>query len=592
MRPVFALFILCAIAPGIYAQQACEAAPSPSFEGVIGRTAQDSTPSLLRPATPAAGSPNVVYIVLDDTGFGDLGCYGSSVSTPSIDSLAEGGLLFNNFQSKAVCSPTRAALLTGRNAHSIGMKELPGGDQGFPHTRGRVPASAANIAQILGRNGYSTFAVGKWHLVPREDMTPAGDRTHWPLQKGFGRFHGFLSGWTDQYRPDLVVDNHAVPPPERPGYHFSEDIVDQAIAMLEGKLEADAQKPFFLYLAFGATHAPIQVPKRYINKYKGAFDEGWDAIRERRYRRQLELGVIPSESKLPPRNPGDPAWSDLSETERRVFARFMEAYAGFTEHTDDQIDRLLGFLKKKGQFDNTLIVLISDNGGAPEAGLKGNFARSYGDDTTVAEMYERLDELGGPSTQPLYPRPWAMASSAPFKYYKLWPLNGGVRTPMIVSWPERIRTTGLREQFIDVIDITPTVLDYLGISAPGAFDGVCQMPMHGKSLRAVFGDPAAPAPRDTQFFELWGSRGIYHKGWKAVAFHTPGTDFESDHWELYNVEEDFTETADLASRHPEKLKELQDLWWAEAERLGALPQLEAIPMRQRTYNQILADPEP
>ena len=369
------------------------------------RTAQDSKPSLLQPARPAPGSPNVVYIVLDDTGFGDLGCYGSSVSTPGIDSLAEGGLLFNNFHSKAVCSPTRASLLTGRNAHSIGMKELPGGDQGYPHTRGRVPASAANLAQIPGPQRLQHIRRWKWHLVPREDMTPAGDRTHWPLQKGFARFHGFLSGWTDQYRPDLVVDNHAVPAPERAGYHFSEDIVDQAIAMLEGKLEADTEKPFFLYLAFGATHAPIQVPKRYIEKYEGAFDEGWDAVRERRYHRQLELGVIPSRSKLPPRNPGDPAWSDLNETERRVYARFMEAYAGFTEHTDDQIGRLIGFLKAKGQFDNTLIVLISDNGGAPEAGVKGNFARSYGDRTTVEEMYERLDELGGPARSHCIPGP-------------------------------------------------------------------------------------------------------------------------------------------------------------------------------------------
>ena len=592
MRQVLPVFVLSIIAPGAYAQEACAALPAPKFEGVIGRTARDSTPAPVRLARPAPGSPNVVYIVLDDTGFGDLGCYGSSVSTPSINALAAGGLLFNNFQSKAVCSPTRASLLTGRNAHSVGMKELPGGDQGYPHTRGRVPASAANIAQILSRNGYSTFAAGKWHLVPREDITPAGDRTHWPLQKGFDRFHGFLSGWTDQYRPDLVVDNHAVPAPERPGYHFSEDIVDQAIAMLEGKLEADAEKPFFLYLAFGATHAPIQVPKRYIEKYRGAFDEGWDVVRQRRFRRQLELGIIPSGSRLPPRNPGDPAWSDLSDTERTVYARFMEAYAGFTEHTDDQIGRLTGFLKERGQFDNTLVVLISDNGGAPEAGLKGNFARSYGDRTTVEEMHERLDELGGPGTQPLYPRPWAMASSAPFKYYKLWPFNGGLRTPMIVSWPERILRTGLREQFIDVIDITPTVLDYLRIEAPEVFNGVCQMPMHGRSLREVFEDPAAPAPRDTQFFELWGSRGIYHRGWKAVAFHTPGTDFESDHWELYNLEADFTETTDLASQHPEKLKELQDLWWDEAEKNGALPQLEAIPMRQRTYDQILTDPLP
>lgn len=592
MVRVVAALILWIVAPGANAQSACDVASAQGFEGVIGRTAQDSTPVLLQPAAPAPGSPNVVYIVLDDTGFGDLGCYGSSVSTPSIDSLAQGGLLFNNFQSKAVCSPTRASLLTGRNAHSVGMKELPGGDQGYPHTRGRVPASAANIAQILSRNGYSTFAAGKWHLVPREDMTPAGDRTHWPLQKGFDRFHGFLSGWTDQYRPDLVVDNHAVPLPGRSEYHFSEDIVDQASMMLEGKLKADAEKPFFLYLAFGATHAPIQVPKRYIQKYEGAFDEGWDAVRERRYRRQLELGLIPPESKLPPRNPGDPAWTDLSDIERRVYARFMEAYAGFTEHTDEQIGRLIAFLEEQGQFDNTLIVLISDNGGAPEAGVKGNFARSYGDPMTVEEMHERLDDLGGPNTQPLYPRPWGMASSAPFKYYKLWPFNGGVRTPMIVSWPARLRETGLREQFVDVIDITPTVLDYLGIEEPEVFAGVCQMPMHGKSLRAVFGDPAAAAPRDTQFFELWGSRGIYHKGWKAVAFHTPGADFGSDHWELYNVEEDFTETTDLASQHPDKLRALQDLWWSEAEKYGALPQLEAIPMRQRTYNQILADPVP
>ena len=590
MRPFPALLILLAFSPTANPQEACGPVPAPSFEGVIGRTAQDSSPSPLESARLSPGSPNVLYIVLDDTGFGDLGCYGSSVSTPSIDSLAEGGLLFNNFQSKAVCSPTRASLLTGRNAHSVGMKELPGGDQGYPHTRGRVPASAANIAQILSRKGYSTFAVGKWHLVPKEDMTPAGDRTHWPLQKGFDRFHGFLSGWTDQYRPDLVVDNHAVPPPVRPGYHFSEDIVDQAIAMLEGKLDADPEKPFFLYLAFGATHAPIQVPKGYIEKYEGRFDGGWDAVRNRRFRRQIELGVIPAEATLPPRNPGDPEWSDLSGTERRVYARFMEAYAGFTEHTDAQIGRIVGFLKETGQFDNTLIILISDNGGAPEAGVKGNFARSYGDRTTVEEMYQRLDELGGPGTQPLYPRPWAMASSAPFKYYKLWPFNGGVRTPMIVSWPDRIRRTGLREQFVDVIDVTPTVLDYLGFGAPEIFDGVCQMPLHGKSLRAVFDDPAAPAPRDTQFFELWGSRAIYHRGWKAVAFHTPGTPFGDDHWELYRVETDFTEAFDLASRHPEKLRELRDLWWSEAEKHGALPQLEAQGFRERTYDQILVAP--
>ena len=586
------LVLALAVVEAADAQSACQPGSSPGFGGVIGRTADESEPSSVPVAKPPQGSPNVVYIVLDDTGFGDLGCYGAEVSTPNIDTLANGGLQFTNFQSKAVCSPTRASLLTGRNAHSVGMKELPGADEGYPHTRGRVSPTAATIAQILSRNGYSTFAVGKWHLVPPEDMKPGGDRTHWPLQKGFDRFYGFLSGWTDQYRPDLVADNHSIPAPQGPGYHFSEDIVDQAMAMLGGKQDSNPDKPFFLYVAFGATHAPIQVPKRYIRKYAGVFDDGWDAVRQRRYQRQLELGVIPDGSVLPPRNPGDPAWSDLTDRERRVYSRFMEAYAGFTEHTDDQIGRLVDFLKQIGEFENTLIVLISDNGGAPEAGVKGNFARSYRDRTTVDEMYERLDQLGGPSTQPLYPRPWAMVSSTPFKYYKLWPFNGGVRTPMIVSWPDRIQRTGLRAQFIDVIDITPTVLDYIGIEAPTVFDGICQMPVHGKSARAMFEDAGAPAPRDTQFFELWGSRGIYHRGWKAVALHTPDSDFESDHWELYNISEDFTEANDLADAHPEKLREMQDLWWAEAAKHGALPQLEAVRFRQRTYDQILANPLP
>ena len=581
-----------ALASRAFAQEGCQNGSAEEFRGVIGRTAADSTPDPLQPVKAGPGSPNIVYIVLDDTGFGDLGCYGSEVATPNIDALASGGLLYNNFHSKAVCSPTRASLLTGRNAHSVGMKELPGGDQGYPHTRGRVPASAANIAQILSKNGYSTFAAGKWHLVPREDMTAAGDRTHWPLQKGFDRFHGFLSGWSDQYRPDLVVDNHSVKPPDRPDYHFSEDIVEQSIEMLSGNLEDGAEKPFFLYLAFGAMHAPIQVPKRYIEKYAGAFNDGWDVIRERRFRRQLELGVIPAGTELPPRNPGDPAWDDLSDEARTVFARFMEAYAGFLEHTDEQIGCLIDLLKERGRFDNTVIFLLSDNGGAPEAGPEGNFARPYGDRMTVHDMYEHLDELGSRNSQPLYQRAWAMASSAPFKYYKLWPFNGGVRTPLIVSWPKEIRRTGLRGQFVDVIDITPTVLNIIGIAAPTVFDGVCQMPIQGESIRATFLDPNSPAPRDTQFFELWGSRSIYHDGWKAVAFHTPGTDFDDDLWELYNLKTDFCETADLASQHPETLEELKALWWVEAAKYGALPLLEARGGRRRTYNQILAQPAP
>ena len=438
------------------------------------------------------------------------------------------------------------------------MKELAGEDQGYPHSRGRVTPAAATVAQILSAHGYGTLGVGKWHLVPDRDMKASGARTHWPLQKGFDRWYGFLSGWTDQYHPDLVEDNHAIERPNRPDYHFSVDIVDKSIKMMGDHVAADPKKPFFLYLAFGATHAPIQVPKPYIDKYVSIFEKGWDQIREERYRRQLQLGVIPANTELPARNPGDPAWSSLSDEERAVYTRFMGAFAGFLEHTDEQIGRVIRYLKEHNLFDNTAIFLLSDNGGAPEAGTKGGFVRPYGDRTTVHEMYEHLDNLGTDKTQPLYPRPWAMASDTPFKFYKLWPYNGGVQTPFLVSWPAEIRRTGQRTQFVDVIDITPTVLDIAGIEAPAVFQGVPQIPVQGKSMRATFNDPEAPNPRDTQYFELWGSRGIWHKGWTAIAMHTPATDFNTDRWELYHVETDFAQAVNLAAQNPGETRRVEE----------------------------------
>ncbi len=568
------------------ADQSCGGAtPANTFQGLIGRTAAESRPSPLPMAQVRPGSPNVLYIVLDDTGFSDLHCYGSEVATPNIDSLAARGLFYNQFHTKAVCSPSRASLLTGRNSHAVGMKELPDFDHGYPHSRGRITPAAATIAQILRLSGYGTMGVGKWHLTPAADMKASGDRSHWPLQKGFNRWYGFLSGWTDQYHPALIEDNHAIPTPNKPGYHFSVDIVDQAIRMMGEHVAADAKKPFFLYTAFGATHAPIQVPQAYIEKYVPVFAKGWDAIREERFRRQIEMGVIPRDTKLPPRNPGDPAWADLGSEERTVFTRFMAAYAGFLEHTDEQVGRLIGFLKEQKLFDNTAIFLVSDNGGAPEAGPKGGFARPYQDTTSVHEMYQRLGELGTEKTQPLYQRPWAMTSDTPFKFYKLWPYRGGVNTPFIVSWPAGIQNHGLRRQFVDIIDITPTVLDITGVKAPTIFEGVCQMPMQGASIRSTFNDPNAPNPRNSQYFELWGSRGIWADGWSAVATHKPGTDFDSDRWELYHVAEDFSESQNVAGQYPEKLAEMKKLWWSEAAKNGALPQLEAQGARQHTYDQ-------
>lgn len=566
---------------------ACSADSSTGFAGSIGRTARDSKPAPLTIAQARPGAPNVLYIVLDDTGFSDLQCYGSEISTPNINALAARGLQYSNFHCKAICSPTRASLLTGRNSHSVGMKELAEDDFGYPHSRGRITPAAATVAQVLRASGYSTLGVGKWHLTPRRDQNAAGDRAHWPLAKGFDRFYGFLSGWTDQYHPDLIEDNHSVKRPNTPDYHFSVDIVDKLLAMTGDHIAADRNRPFFSYLAFGATHAPLQVPKSYVDKYVSVYEKGWDRIREERYQRQLELGIIPSNTKLPPRNPGDPAWSALSDRERAVYARFMAAYAGFLEHTDEQIGRVVNWLKEQRQFDNTAIFFLSDNGGAPEAGPRGGFHRPYGDNMSVDQMYARLDELGSEKTQPLYPRPWAMASDTPFKYYKLWPYAGGVQTPFIVSWPAGTKSKGLRKQFVDVIDVTPTVFDIAGVSAPSSFDGVCQIPVQGKSIKATFDDPQAPDPRDTQYFELWGSRGIWHKGWKAVGMHVPGTDFEQDRWELYNVDSDFSECNNLAPSNPAKLDELKKLWWSEAAKNGALPLLDAPAPRSKTYDQAL-----
>jgi arylsulfatase len=573
--------VLGGVVAGAAAAQMAEGGPSCE-------AAADSKPSALKVEHARKGSPNVIYIVLDDTGFSDLHCFGSEIATPHIDALAAGGLLYNTFRTKAICSPSRAALLTGRNSHAVGMKELAGPDLGYPNARGRVTPAAATVAQILQANGYSTYGVGKWHLVPGSEIRATGDRTHWPLQKGFDRWYGFLSGWTDQYHPDLVEDNHALPKPNDPHYHFSVDIIDKAIGMVSEHAADNAEKPFFLHVAFGATHTPVQIFKPYIDKYVSTFETGWDQIREDRYKRQLELGIIPPGTELPARNPGDPAWTDLSDEERTVYTRFMAAYAGFLEHADEQIGRLVKCLKDAKLFENTLVFLMSDNGGAPEGGVKGGFFRNYGDTTTVDSWYAHLDELGTDKTLPLYQRPWAMASDTPFRFYKLWPYRGGVQTPLIVSWPKGIRERGVRQQFVDIIDITPTVLDVIGFDAPSSFGGVCQIPLQGKSMRATFHDPDAPSPRDTQYFELWGARGIYHAGWEAVAVHQPGRPFSEDQWQLFHTAADFPECVNLAAKYPAKLEELKNLWWLEAQKNGALPLLEAPAGRQHTYDQGLA----
>ena len=529
------------------------------------------------PAQPPAQRPNVVVIVFDDAGFADIGAFGSELRTPNIDKLAANGLRYTQFHTTSLCSPSRAALLTGRNHHTVGMRTLANFATGAPNNLGRITPAAATLAEMLREHGYNTFAVGKWHLLPPDETTPAGPFTDWPLSRGFDRYYGFLDGGTDQFYPELVEDNHRVDPPRSPrnGYHLTEDLVTRAIDLVRDQQAARADKPFLLYLSLSAPHAPHQVPREYIERNRGRFDRGWDVIRAERLERMKRLGILPAHTALAPRGPGIKAWNELSADERRLFARFQETYAGFMEHTDEQIGRLTAFLEQNRLLDNTLLFLLSDNGASQEGALSGTTNQMSWPNRmprSVAQNLEHLDEIGGLHVHANYPLGWAQVSNTPFQRFKQNVHFGGVRDPLIVHWPARIRDRGgIRSQFHHLIDVVPTVLDVLGKAAPATYRGVPQLPVAGITMAYSFANPRAPSARKTQYFEMSGHRGIYSDGWKAVTFHVKGTPFDSDRWELYNISEDFSETRDLASRHPEKVRELEALWFAEAKRYGVLP---------------------
>ena len=542
--------------------------------GRIGITTADSEPSWPARPSPPAGAPNVLLIVLDDTGFAHLGCFGSDIETPNIDALAARGLRFNNFHTTALCSPTRACLLTGRNHHSVGMRFLSNVDTGFSNCRGTITPKAATLAEVLRGAGYSTFALGKWHLANMEDCSPAGPFDHWPLARGFERFYGFLGGATDQYAPELVVDNHPIDPPSRAGYHLSEDLVDQAIAMIAAQRSTGAGRPFFTSLAFGATHSPHQAPRAFIEKYRGRYDRGWDAIRPEWFARQKTLGIVPADATLAPRNPDVTAWDELGGDQRRLYARMQEAFAGFLDHTDAQIGRLLDFLAGIGERENTLVVLMSDNGASQEGGRDGmlnELAFFNRVAQPVAEMLRRVDEIGGPGHYNNYPRGWAQVGNTPLRFYKQNTHEGGIRDPLIVSWPKRIAGGGVRTQYHHAIDVYPTVLECVGVHAPEVYRGVPQLPVEGTSFAYTFDAPEAPGRHRVQYYEMLGHRAIWRDGWKAVTRHRQGDAFESDRWMLYDTAHDFAECEDLAESHPAMLRELVQAWWAEAGRYNVLP---------------------
>ena len=553
--------------------------PIPTFEGRIGRTRAESEPCFSEPPHPGEDSPNVVIILLDDTGFAQFGCYGSDIDTPNVDRLAANGVQFTNFHVTPLCSPTRAALVTGRSQHAVGLRTLSNFLTGYPHQLGHVSNHAATVAEVLSADGYVTFCAGKWHLARTQDSSAAGPFDQWPLGRGFDRFYGFLEGETDQFNPELVIDNHRADPPARAedGYHLSEDLVEQLLLMISDSKGIRPDRPFLAYLPFGATHAPHQAPGGYLAKYRGRYDEGWDVVRERWYRRQLEFGVIPEGTRLAPRNPGVEPWDTLPDSHQRFAARLQEAFAAFLDHTDDQIGRLVDGLDHLDQLDNTILMVLSDNGASQEGGPFGVMHEMKwfnGIAEVPEEAIARLDEIGGPRSYVNYPWGWAQCGNSPFKWYKQNTHEGGVHVPLVVHWPRGIAASErgtMRHQFVNVSDVVPTVYELLGVTPPEVYKGLEQMPVTGRSFAPVLHDASHPATNTLQYFEMSGSRALVAGHWKAVCRHIHGTDFDADQWELYDLSADWSECDDLAARRPEKLAELIELWWSEAERNGVLP---------------------
>jgi arylsulfatase A-like enzyme len=565
------------------------------FPGVVGRTTDESNPAWPQPVRAVPNAPNVLFVVLDDTGYGQLGCFGSPISTPNFDAVANKGLRYTNMHTTALCSPSRSCIMTGRNHHSNGMACITELASGYPGYNGVIPMENGMISEMLLEHGYSTFMVGKWHLTPSTHETAVGPYNRWPLARGFERFYGFLGGDTSQWYPDLVYDNHQVEPPARPedGYHLTEDLVDRAIQFIADAKQADPDKPFFLDLCFGATHAPHHAPKEWADRYEGQFDDGWDAYRERVFARQKELGIVPPDAELSRHDPDVPEWDSLSDDARRLSARMMEVFAGFLSHTDHHLGRLLEFLRELGELDNTLVMVISDNGASAEGGPTGttNEAQFFNNaPEPLEDSLAAIDELGGPAHFNHYPWGWTWAGNTPFRRWKRETYRGGASDPFIVSWPSGITARGeVRDQYAHIIDMVPTVLDVLGIEPPATIRGVTQSPMHGVSFAHTFDDATADTRHDTQYFEMLGHRSIYHDGWRAVC-PWPGPSFaeagvglgepisaerlselDATGWELYHVAEDVAENHDLADRHRDRLIALIGRWYVEAGKYDVLP---------------------
>jgi arylsulfatase A-like enzyme len=591
--------------------------PDPNYKGVIGKTLADSKEYWPDPVKAPEGAPNVVWILLDDVGYGATSAFGGLINTPTFENLANNGLRYTNFHTSAICAPTRAGLLTGRNAHAVhvGGFSHTAMSAGFPGYDGRIPASAGTIAEILRDNGYNTFAVGKYGVTPDEDATDAGPFDRWPTGKGFDHFYGFLGSETDQYNPDLVEDqtwlngntrlNNAGNDKSKnqftadlKGKHLSELITDKAIVYIDRQKSAAPNKPFFLYYAPGATHSPHQVAKEWSDKYKGKFDEGWDVYRDKVLANQKKLGLIPADAKLPTRDSYVKAWNTLSPDEKKLYSRFMEIYAGYLEYTDFEVSRIVNHLKEINQLDNTVFyIVLGDNGASKEGTESGTIdqpllKKLFGNGTkedAVKENLSKINLLGTPEAiEGNYPYGWALAANTPFRNLKQDAHSeGGTRNPLIVYYPKGIKTPGIRTQYGHVIDILPTTLETVGIKAPKEIKGIAQDSIQGTSLVYSFTDAKAPSRHTLQYYYIFGSRALYKDGWKAAAPHHPDfidivdngalakntgpSTYDNDVWELYNLNTDFNERVNLAQKNPEKLKELQAAFDDQAKKNNIYP---------------------
>ena len=594
MKKVFFAVLLISFSSILKAQtidqipqnQTPEKLPRPDFQfkGKIGRTYLDSDPAQFpKLVTAPKGAPNIVIILIDDAGFGQFGTFGGATPTPELDKLASQGLRYNRFHTTAICSPTRAALLTGRNHHVAATGGIAEASTGYDGYTSIIPKRTGMIAEVLRQNGYATAWIGKNHNTSPWEINPRGPFDNWPNAWGFDFFYGFMGGQTSQYTP-LLYENHSVVPMSAdPNYHLTTDLVDHAIHWVDN-VEAVPGAPYFLYLAPGATHAPHHAPKEWVDKFKGKFDDGWDKYRELTFERQKKLGVVPQNAKLTARPKEIPAWNTLSADQKRVASRMMEVFAGFTAHTDYEIGRFLNDLRSKPDWDNTLVFyIVGDNGSSAEGGLNGTIDEvSYYDgfEMPFQSALDKIDEIRGPTLHNHFPVGWAWAMNTPFQWTKQVASHfGGTRNPLVISWPSKIKDNGgLRSQFHHVIDIVPTIYQVTGITPPKELNGTVQDPIEGVSMAYTFNDAKAKGQHKVQYFEIYANRAIYQDGWVAASIanipwisSTKIVDAESTVWELYNIDDDFSEANNLAAKMPDKLKQMKDLWWTEASKNHVLP---------------------